>query len=101
MKKSNTKTSLSVVLQHEGGATIDLKWSDIDSDHVKASERIMLEVITIPEYRWLRDFVTDYLIGKYCERCTNGENLREKCEYEIDINDRKPFPYCFVAKEVK
>lgn len=98
MKKSNTKTSLSVVLQHEGGANVDLKWSDIDSDHIKASERVMLEIVTIPEYGWLREFVAKHLTGRYCDKCIDRLNMRAKCRDESDI-DRKPFPYCFISKE--
>jgi len=98
MKKSNTKTSLSVVLQPEGGALIGLKYSDIDiDDHIKASERLMLEVVTIPEYMWLNKFVSVRLADKYCDKCIDRLNMSAKCRDGKDMS--KPFPYCFIDKE--
>jgi len=102
LKKTNTKTSLSVILQPKGGAKIDMKWSDLDSSesnhNVKASERIMLEVIKIPEYKWLIDFVTKHLTVKYCDKCTEKLNIKAQCR-DVTSTELKPFPYCFIPKD--
>jgi hypothetical protein len=79
----------------EGGAYVDLKWSDLDVDHkLEASERIMGELIVMPDYRWLASFVTNHLHDKYCKECLYNLDMKG-CNRE---NNPPQFPYCFKEK---
>ena len=95
MKKSNAKTSLNITLNPNGGAKIHLKFSDLDSGHpIEATERIMLELIKLDDYRWLSPFVTQTLSEKYCNKCVDRFNMSAGCRDESS-SETKPFPYCF------
>ena len=86
-------------MQPEGGAIIQMKWSDLDldlgkSNHpLQASERIISELVKTPDYEWLGILVEEYLDKKYCLDCrfqTIGDVA--KCVNQQGV---KPFPYCF------
>lgn len=80
----------------EGGASINLKWSDLDVDHkLEGSERIIAELLKAPGYQWLIPLIDPYLIDKYCNKCIFGID-GDECQREQTL---KFFPYCF--KEVK
>ncbi len=54
MRRTNTKTSLSVTLEPDGGALINMKWSDADVEQKgEASRAIIRELAKVPDYQWL------------------------------------------------
>ncbi|MFA5299871.1 MAG: hypothetical protein WC389_16930 [Lutibacter sp.] len=96
MRKSNTKTSLKITMESDGGASINLKWDDRDSTHqTEASERLIVELIKITGYKWLENLVKPYIVEKYCNKC------KYHGEYEVDLaeciesQNNLPFPYGF------
>jgi hypothetical protein len=104
MKKSNAKTSLKITMNPEGGSSINLKWDDRDCENKnghKASERIMNELIKIPDYEWLAPLVAKYFDEKYCNKCVHhpfDENDMLDCGL---AQKSLPFPYCFSENNSK
>ncbi len=102
MRKTNTKTSLSITLNQNGSSQTYLKWSDLDvGHHREASERILAALTKVPDYEWLWDELLEgYLFGKYCEKCKNY-NTEKPCVEEGDrvAESENPFPYCFIEKK--
>lgn len=95
MRKSNTKTSLSIILNPNGSVQTYLKWADIDAGHHKeASERIIIALSNIPDYEWLFCIIQPIMHQKYCGQCSNFD-VDKPCEDD----KTEPFPYCYLPKQ--
>jgi hypothetical protein len=55
MRKTNRKTSLKLTFQPEGGASIEMKWSDADSirPHEDVAREIIGELCKLPDFEFL------------------------------------------------
>jgi hypothetical protein len=105
MRKTNTKTSLNITMNVDGGASVYMKWSDLDVDHKKeCSERIINRLIKIPEYEWLIPLVEGYLNEKYCHKCLYLPLDDKYIDSQEDCNSRQSafcFPYCFKERVIQ